>query len=97
MGACRSCISSRRRISTCWARSGLPFIDRPVRGVWDLAQAEGFPDAASDLDGWTNKRHDIVHRGQAVRIQRKQARGCIRLMAALGAAVDYHAEQATQA
>jgi hypothetical protein len=69
----------------------LGYLDRPVREVWEVLEASGFPGAAQALEEWTDKRHRIVHRGEAVRVQREQARSCIRLVAALSNAIDQQA------
>ena len=73
------------------------YLDGSVSAVWASAEQAGFPQAARDLESWTNKRHLIVHRGEAVRILQAHARRCIRLLRVLGTAINDEGQQTLQA
>ena len=67
------------------------------RDLWRHLQESGHDHAGEELDGWTSKRHQIVHQGEAIRVQRNQARNCVDLIAAIGNQVDIYAENAMNA
>jgi hypothetical protein len=59
-----------------------------TQALWDHVVRLGEESPASNLDDWTNKRHQIVHQGQAPRINRDPARQCVQLIRRIGAAID---------
>ena len=59
-----------------------------AQDIWSALGAKGFKGAADTLEEWTLKRHQIIHQGRAVRVQRSQARDCIELISAIGDLVD---------
>ena len=50
---------------------------------WSAMSSRNYPDAASDLDRWTDVRHQIVHQGKSPRVWRPHARSFIELAKAL--------------
>ena len=67
-----------------------------AQDLWIALGTNGFPDAPDDLDEWTQKRHQIVHQGQTVRVHRQHARTCIELVAAIGERLDAQASRALE-
>lgn len=65
-----------------------------AQDLWSALGANGYPRAADDLDDWTEKRHQIVHQGQTVRVHRPQARYCVQLVEAIGERIDGQAMRA---
>jgi len=59
-----------------------------AKAIWDKVEAAGEAQPAADLHEWTDKRHQIVHQGKAVRINRDPARSCIQLIQRIAAAID---------
>ncbi|WP_155989626.1 hypothetical protein [Thioalkalivibrio sp. ALE19] len=67
-----------------------------AQDLWSALGANGYRRAADDLDDWTEKRHQIVHQGQSVRVHRPQARSCVQLVEAIGERIDTQAMQALE-
>jgi hypothetical protein len=67
-----------------------------AQDLWSALGANGYQRAAYDLDDWTEKRHQIVHQGQSVRVTRDQARSCVQLVEAIGERIDAQAMQALE-
>lgn len=62
---------------------------------WTSLVAEGYKDPASELDRWTEVRHQIVHRGQRPPIQKPSARSFLSLAKALVDRLDVLVQTAT--
>jgi hypothetical protein len=56
--------------------------------LWARVVQLGEAKPAADLDDWTNKRHAIVHQGQAPVINRDPAHRCVTLVERIGLASD---------
>ncbi len=67
-----------------------------AQDLWSALGANGYACAADDLDEWTEKRHQIVHQGQTVRVHRPQARNCVQLVEAIGDRIDAQAMRALE-
>jgi len=59
-----------------------------TQALWQRVQGLGEGTPAADLDEWTDKRHAIVHQGQAPVINRDPARRCVTLIVRVGLAID---------
>ena len=71
--------------------------DAKASAVWDAVTASGFPDPAKDLDDWTQKRHQIIHRGERPSVHRDEAQKCVDLIAAIVKASEEEIRRASRA
>jgi hypothetical protein len=53
--------------------STLARIGSDVQLVWSHLEAAGYNRPAKTLDDWTDRRHDIVHKGQRPEVRRPRA------------------------
>ena len=65
--------------------------------LWSALGSQGYPDAASELDYWTDIRHQIVHQGKSPNVRKKRARKFIALAKVLVERIDSIAEEAMSA